>query len=138
MHRNGITEIWTGQNDTVAGGELPLAAAGILAACKALRDGFPSGFVQDPVIDITFTIFIAQSEDRAIDRSMLENMVDVAPHAARRWVTALVDQDILRVVGDLASQSAVIALTPKGLNTVANAVRAVIRAQQAIHGPPSG
>jgi hypothetical protein len=101
-------------------------AQGLLAARTALRSVMPGEFVNNPPIDLLYTLFVA--EDQTMALPPLITATAVSAPVARRWVDVLVDRDLV------TERGGIVTLTEAGFVMVAEACQAIIESQTVAAG----
>ncbi|EZP50243.1 hypothetical protein [Sphingomonas sp. RIT328] len=99
-------------------------ARALVAARRAMRTTLPPEFVNNPPMDLLYTVFLA--DDHCATLPPLIAATGVSAPVARRWIDLLVERDLVY------ESAGMIRLTDAGLILVAETCQAVIASQTGV------
>jgi len=106
--------------------QLRRVAESLLAARGALRTVMPAEFVNNPPIDLLYTLFVA--DEQTMPLPPLITAAGVSAPVARRWLDVLIERDLV------AERNGVVTLTEAGFVMAAEACQAIIESQTVAAG----
>jgi hypothetical protein len=106
--------------------QLQGVARGLLAARGALRSVMPAEFVNNPPLDLLYTLFVADAQTMTLPP--LITATGVSAPVARRWIDVLVERDLV------AERGGVVTLTEAGFVMAAEACQMIIESQTGAAG----